>query len=194
MYYVMQRETESAGKYVYFAEEPSGYDGDSWRTGSLMAPAAEPMTLVAQDERTNKLSDMLLNAADLQVYSPKLVASLTAAGVDNIQYFPITILDAATGKTREDYRVANILGKIACVDLENSNVRYFRGSKDIRSVEEFSLLEDRIKPLAGQKKAPLLFRLGELEFLLIAHESVKDALERDGITGVKFTPTKEFEG
>ena len=193
MYYVMQRETESAGKYVYFSEEPDGYDGDSWRTGSPMAPAG-PMTLVMQDDRTNKLSDMLLNAADLQVYSPKLVASLKAAGVDNIQYFPITIVDEATGKTRDDYRVANILGKIACVDLENSNVSYFRGSNDIRSVEEFSLLEDRIQPLPGQKKAPLLFRLHESEFIVIAHESVKGALERDGITGVKFTPTNEFEG
>src|SRR5262245_4428872 len=112
MYYVMERDTPSAGKYVYFQEEPEGYDGDQWRTGAVMAQPASTMTLVMQDERTTRLSDMLLNAADLQVYSPKLVASLTAVGVDNIQYFPIKIVDGRSGAVRDDYKVANIVGRI----------------------------------------------------------------------------------
>jgi hypothetical protein len=193
MYYVLQRDTQSAGKYVYFSEEPDDYDGDQWRTG-LEIEQPPTMTLIAQDDRTTKLSDMLLNAADLQVYSPKLVATLDAAGVDNIQYFPITIVDGKTGKSRSDYKVANIIGLIPCLDIEHSSVLYFRNSKNIRSVEEFRLLADRIVPLKGKKAPPLIFRLGESEFLVLAHESIKKAFEKDGITGATFTPTERFVG
>jgi uncharacterized protein DUF1629 len=194
MYYVMQRDTRLAGKYVYFGDEPDGYDGDQWRTGTEMKPPPPTMTLVSQDDRTTKLSDMLLNAADLQVYSPKLVATLTAAGVDNIQYFPITIVHGKKSKSHADYKVANIIGLISCVDIGHSNVSYFRGSKDIQSIEEFKILEDRIVPLKGKKSRPLIFRLGESEFIVLAHESIKKAFEKDGITGARFIPTEQFVG
>jgi len=194
MYYVMQRDTQLSGKYVYVRDEPDGYDGDEWRTGEKMERPPSPMTLVFDDDRTSQLSDMLLNAADLQVYSPQLVASLEAAGVDNLQYFPIRVRDAKTGKSRDDYVVANIVGRISCVDIEHSNVRYFRNSKDIRSVEEFRIFEDRIAPLPGRKSPPLIFRLGESEFVVLAHESIKSQFTRDGITGAKFVRTEEFVG
>ena len=194
MYYVLQRDTTSAGKYVYFNEEPEGCEGRLWRTGSAIAQPASSMTLVMQDERTTRLSDMLLNSADLQVYSPKLVATSAAAGVDNIQYFPITIVDSETGAVRDDYKVANIVGKINCVDSDHANIRYSRGTGKIRNIEEFSVLEDRIVPLTGKNAPPLIFRLGELDFLVLAHESIKRAFEREGITGAKFTPTQDFAG
>src|SRR5262249_33944543 len=155
---------------------------------------ASTMTLVMQDERTTRLSDMLLNAADLQVYSPKLVASLTAVGVDNIQYFPIKIVDGRSGAVRDDYKVANIVGRIHCVDPNHSKVRRSPRTNSIRGVEEFSVVQDRIVPLPGKKKPPLIFRLGELEFLILAHESIKSAFERDRITGARFTPTQDYAG
>jgi len=192
MYYVMRRDTKSAGKYVYFSEEPDYYEGDQWRTGVEMKPPPPTMTLISQDDRTTNLSDMLLNAADLQVYSPKLVATLDAAGVDNIQYFPITIVDGKTGKSRNDYKVANIIGLIPCLDIDHSSVSYFPGSRDIQSIEEFKLLEDRIVPLKGKMSPPLIFRLAESEFLVLAHESIKKAFDKDGITGATFIPTEKF--
>jgi len=192
MYYVLQSDTASSGKYVYFPDEPDGYDGDQWRTGAQMKEAPA-LTLISDDTRTTKLSDMLLNAADLHVYSPKLIATLTAAGVDNLQYFPIAIRHPKKGKPRDDYQVANIVGRMTCVDIEHSNVSYLR-SGNIRSVEEFKIFEDRIVPLKGKKSPPLLFRLGESEFVVLAHEKIRSAFERDGITGAKFIRTEEFVG
>jgi hypothetical protein len=194
MYYVLERDTRSAGKYVYFGEEPEEYNGGQWRTGAVMAPPVSAMTLVMDDKRTTRLSDMILNAADLQVYSPKLIETLAAAGVDNIQYFPIKIVDGRSAAIRDDYKVANIVGRIDCVDLEHSTVERSPRTKRIMSVEGFSVLEDRVVPLPDRKTPPLIFRLGELDVLILAHESLKRAFERDGITGARFTPTQDYVG
>jgi hypothetical protein len=192
MYYVMEMDTRLTAKFIYFRNEPAGFKGSLWRTGErLKAPPAQ-MTLIAEDEKPTALSDMLLTSADLHVYSPKLMGTLGSAGVSNMEYFPIIVVDKKRGVTRDDYRVANIVGNVACLDVANSSVDTFEDGKGYRSVEEFSLLEDRIRPLPGMKNPPLIFRLAEFQYHVIAHESLKAACERDGITGVRFVRTQDF--
>jgi Immunity protein family (Imm11) len=191
MHYVMKMDTRLAAKFIYFRKEPAGFKGALWRTGEKVTSPPAPMTVIAEDEKPTKLSDMLLLNADLHVYSPKMRATLDAAGVTNIEYFPITVIDQARGKTWDDYRVANILGNIACLDIDKSVVKPFADGVGYRVVEEFHLIEERIRPLPGMKTPPVLFRLAEFPFYVIAHESLKAACESAGLTGVRFIRTKD---
>ena len=192
MYYVFESNTKLAAKFIYFRTPPKGLDSGAWRVGEkFRAPPAE-MTLVAEDEIPSELSDMLLARGELHVYSPRLMATLAAAGVTNIEYFPITVVDKKRGVTRADYRIANILGSVACLDVDNAELTKYADGVGYSSVEEYSLLEDRIQPLPGMKAPPLLFRLAEFKFHVIAHQSIKDAFERDGITGARFIPTQDY--
>ena len=59
-------------------------------------------------------------------------------------------------------------------------------------VEKFRVFENQMVPLPGRKSPPLMFRLGELEFLMLAHESTRTAFDCDGITGANFTPTEDY--
>jgi hypothetical protein len=59
------------------------------------------------------------------------------------------------------------------VDLEHSTVERSPRTKRIMSVEGFSVLEDRVVPLPDRKTPPLIFRLGELDVLILAHESAR---------------------
>jgi hypothetical protein len=192
VYYVMQMDMGLTSKFIYFRDRPPEYDGSLWRAGDPLAVPPAAMTLTAVDEKPTALSDLLLAPSDMLVFSPKLVACLDAASVKNIEYFPIRLVDKKTGKITDDYRVANVLGSIACLDVDNSVVKSFADGEGYRAVEEFNLLEDRIKPLPGTKGKPLIFRLAEFKYHLLADESIKTACEGNKITGVEFVPTQEY--
>ena len=55
------------------------------------------------------------------VFENMMLAAIRNAGVDNLEYFPAILFDSNTGKKYENYSVINIVGLIACADLENSN-------------------------------------------------------------------------
>jgi hypothetical protein len=190
MYYVIDKHIEAAGKFIFFGEEPEGWRTKTWITGEKLPDPAPLLTLSAEDDRTSALSDLLLTQFNLLVCSPRLRGAFDAAGVNNIEYVPVKVEDRTTGATYEDYRIANVVGSIACLDVANSEVATFDSGK-YRSVEAFSLLEDRIQPLPGMKSAPLIFRLAEFKYHVLAHESVKAACEKAKITGVKFIRTQD---
>ena len=191
-YYVMEMNTRLTNKFIYFRNQPEGLNIAAWQTGEKFMTPPSQMTLVAEDEIPSEMSDMLLARVELHVYSSRLMATLASAGVTNIEYFPITVVDKKRNVTRTDYQVANIIGSVACLDVSNSGVDTFSDGSGYSSVEEFSLLEDRIQALPGMKAPPLLFRLAEFKFHVIAHEALKNAFERDGITGVRFIPTQDY--
>jgi hypothetical protein len=192
MYYVLEMNTKLTSKFIYFRKGPAGLDIEAWQTGNKFESPPAALTMEAEDEIPSELSDLLLAKVELHVCSPKLMVTLAAAGVTNIEYFPVTVVDKKRGITRTDYRAANILGAVACLDVDNSKVDTFTNGSGYSSVEEFSLLEDQIKPLPSMKSPPLLFRLAEFTYHVIAHQSLKDAFERDGITGARFIPTQDY--
>ncbi len=192
MYYVFEMNTKLTNKFIYFRKGPAGLDIDAWQAGERFKTPPAALTLEAEDEIPSELSDLLLAKVELHVCSPKLMATLAAAGVTNVEYFPVTVVDKKRGITRADYCAANILGTVACLDVDNSEVATFSNGSGYSSVEEFKLLEDKIQPLPGMKAPPLLFRLAEFKFHVIAHQSLKDAFERDGITGARFIPTQDY--
>jgi len=191
MYYLVQMDTRLTSDFIYFRNDPENYRVKLWITGEpLQAPPGD-ITLVADDEKPSAVSDLVLARVDIQIHSPKLVQALQAAGVDNIEYFPVTLIDKKRGVTRTDYQVANIIGKVACLDVDHSEAPKMLNGNGYRSVKKFRLLEDQIKPLPGTTTPPQLFRLAEFSFHVIAHESLKNKLEQAGVTGIEFIRTED---
>jgi hypothetical protein len=121
------------------------------------------------------------------VFSPKLREALRSLGADNIEYYPATIRDAQTGETVTDYKIANIIGLVACLDWEHS--RYEPNLK----------LADRIKRIdrlvIDEAKVPiglLLFRLHEMRTVILCHDGLAQGLIKLEITGVDFVSTSAF--
>jgi hypothetical protein len=192
MYYVMKVDLGLTSKFIYFRNKPSEYDGSLWRSGEALPAPPPPMILTAEDEKPTALSDLLLAPSDMLVFSPRLIACLDAVGVNNIEYFPIRLVDKKNDKTMDDYRLANIVGSIACLDVDSSEVTPFSDGIGYLAVEEFNLLEDRIKPLPGMRNKPLIFRLAEFKYHVLTDELIKVACENSKITGVEFVPTQEY--
>jgi hypothetical protein len=66
--------------------------------------------------------------------------------------------------------------------------------KNFLWLEHFRLHEEKIKPDQEIEGIPFLFRLAEFPLLILVEESVKNRLEKEGITGVKFIAPRDYAG
>jgi hypothetical protein len=108
----------------------------------------------------------------------RLVETLQASGVDNLQTFPAIVSDDATGKESEEYLVVNVLGLMSAADLPASR------SQELADVRVF----DKLVIDETKAKEQLLFRLAESQIEIIVHERVADAIRGGNFTGVTLEP------
>ncbi len=192
MHYVFTHDLSTTDRFLYFKEVPDEIDGSAWRSGRAFEQAPPASTLVTRSEPGRVLSDLVLVVDSLLIFSPRLRACLETAGVTNVDYYPITLVDTRTDTTT-DYRIANVVGSLACLDEARSVVRKVAKSGKIFGLDKFHLDERRIVPLPRTTGLPKIFRLEELRTRLLVDESIKSACEAANITGIRFVPTPEYE-
>jgi hypothetical protein len=191
MYYVWTRDLDLDEDFAFFSDEPDGFDPNFWISAEkIVAPPA--IELVGDTDSPATLSDLLLTGFQLQVFSPRLVSLLTDMQIQNVQYLPIRIINHETREVETTYRIANIVGAIDCLDLKNCEYARSRGSGNIIRVSKFGIIPEKIMALVGMQGPPLIFRLGEFKRHILVHESVREACQRAGITGLKFTPPETY--
>ena len=120
------------------------------------------------------------------VFSSRLQTALSVLGVGNIDYYDCRIVVQRTGLINTDYKLANLIGRIAGINIAESNLEM---RPDIPGAIEFinslTLDEERFAK-------NLLVRLEEFPQIIVVHEIVKNCLNEIGISGVKFYAPEEF--
>jgi hypothetical protein len=111
-----------------------------------------------------------------------LIGVLQSAGVDNLQLYPAVLRDLKTGLERRDYKVVNIVGKIAAADMAKSTY-VDMGGLGMIAVGFQDLVIDESKA-----RAQRLFRLAESLTSVVIHESVKERLETAGFKYLRYLP------
>ena len=122
------------------------------------------------------------------LFTKPMLASIEAAGVDNLETFDAILHDPATGQKYNNYKAINIVGAVAAANLGESEFEAPSGSP-IVDVDFDSLVID-------EKKAGglLMFRLAECVTAIMIHERVKKQLEADEIPYLDFVEPKDFIG
>lgn len=116
--------------------------------------------------------------------SPRMISTLAAAGIDNIQYFDCQVRDASSGQELP-YKVANVLGVVKALDVEASDCEV----DDDGFVETFYSM--KIDPTKAHELN--LFRLFENLVMVIVSERIKNALETAGLTGIQLVADTDWE-
>ena len=192
MYYVWKKNIGlvDENKYAYFDDAPGGFELTDWISGGRKKKLPE-LTLNTDPECVTNLSDLLLTRFNLQVFSQKLIDLLNACGVTNIDYYPVTIIKHDSGEEIDTYCAANIIGNIPCLDENNSECRISSKTKAINGLDEFSIFEDKVQATPEMDCEPLFFRLAEFKYIILVHETVKQKIEDEGITGIEFIKPEE---
>jgi hypothetical protein len=114
----------------------------------------------------------------------KLVDAIRSAGVDNLQVFTTEIRREDNNTEVPGYTTVNIVGQVACVAAKKSM------SMPVANLKYFTDLTIDPTKTAGQ----LLFRLEESPMVVLLHETVAKAVEKEKFLGLVLTPVKEAEG
>jgi hypothetical protein len=180
---------ELSKKYLFVRAVPKGLKHSAWTTGKALAstPTLPPLEAMSASPPTS--SDMLLTQFQLPILSVRALATLTEAGVDNLESFPLRIEHRKLRAPETTHRIVNIVGVVKCLDRKRAKIQTFDDG-EISWLERYRILDRDVFPKA--KKAPRVFRLGEFRHHVLVHESVKDAFEKAGLTGAAFIAPEKF--
>jgi hypothetical protein len=155
--------------------------------------ALPPLTLRKRAGDGGTFVDYMGASPSCLVVSNRFLEALRSAGVDNVDYYPAQLIDEASGKTTAGHHVANVVGLVACVDREKSVYTLMGGGPtDVirrNGVLEFKALHLDYSKVQGAK----LFRLFEKTTVIVVHESVKDAIEKAGLRGIRLVPAEGLD-
>jgi hypothetical protein len=183
-YYVMVGEGEDPVMPIAAGPDFEG----NWRTGEVIAERVPtPLVYTLDADYVGQPKAMYYEEA-IPVMRDDVAQALRSAGVDNIQYFDAELRDPSTSKRHTNYKAYNVVGLVACADMEASTLM---GTSDsaMGDVDFESLTIDETRTGGA-----LLFRLAENVSAVVVHECVKDAIESAGIRGFVFYGPGEWSG
>lgn len=182
-YYLLSQELLVRGA-IAIGDVPEEIDPLEWIRGRVVSPPPNPLRLMLSEASGEFFGDIV--EPFVTVYSTKLRSALTAFGVDNVEYFPVELEHPRTHRVEREYWLANVVGRVSCVDLANSTYTPSGSGKGL-NLEGF-VIDSRRAP-----DAPL-FRLDEQPTLVVINEALQAHLAGANLRGVRMTPTEEYEG
>ena len=169
---------------------PAAIEADddlSFEEGNRVTRKVPAVTVELDKDSQGKLTDNLI-AGGVRglLFNARLRDVFTSLGVDNLQYFPCHLRNLVTRASSDDYEIANIIGRVECVDFGKSEVTRFR-----RNPSQLMLIE-KLALDAKKARGHDLFRLHEQPQIIVVSERVKRACEKKKITGVVFFAPEDF--
>jgi hypothetical protein len=119
---------------------------------------------------------------NVPLMSKRLKEAIESAGVDNITFHPVTV---RTKKETWEYYAFNLVGLISAVDP----------ASEVQSPDGDFLGDSSITDLViddSKCRGLLMFRLKEKFSIILVHRKLKEAIERSGISSVKFLAPEDF--
>lgn len=116
------------------------------------------------------------------VVSSRLLATLVALGVDNVESFPVTV-ENDDGPVATGFFALNVVGRVACVDLDASRFTTFEGS--LFKLETMRLVK-------GLPPDVMMFRPHEWTLVILVRDELAEALRQSGLTGLRLTPVDDW--
>jgi hypothetical protein len=152
----------------------------------FLADLPELEVVIEREELGVLTDDLVVRKHRCVAHSTRLRNVLRHVGVDNIDYYPLRIVNPITGDVHRSHEVANILDVIHCIDRENSDLDIDdEDPSHLWYINRLALLQDRLGDT-------LLFRLGERPWTVIVHRDIKEAVESASITGALFLPVEGY--
>jgi hypothetical protein len=116
------------------------------------------------------------------VVSSRALAALAALGVDNFEAYPVSV-ERDDGAVTPGFHALNVVGRVACVDLDASEHTTFDGS--LFKLETMRLAKSLPPDV-------VMFRPHEWTLVILVRDELADALRQSGLTGMRLTPVDDW--
>lgn len=136
-----------------------------------------------------KLYDFLDNTCNLLIASSRVRTILEELKAKNLEFLPVTVLDHKGKPVAEPYFIINPLGGQDIIDMEKSKVVMNSILKDqVAHIKKLTLQPDKVED--GAK----LFRASRSRYVFFIDDSVREAFEKNGITGYYVLKAAGWDG
>jgi len=119
------------------------------------------------------------------LFSNKMKEALEQFGIDNIDYYPVELIDAETKEVLAEYWLAIVKSIVACLDTDKSQFMESSSAGGRMVIMTFSIDQSKTTGLD-------LFRFHNIPGLVIISEALKDKLSTLEFKGVSFRNTSEY--
>lgn len=165
-------------------EEEYGVGRSDLDKGNYLTDWHEDFMFYYDEEEGNVLIDLLNNNLDWFLISSGFKKVIEKLEIKEVQFLPVCIQEMHTKKEISGFSVLNITGIIDALDQENTIFDDFGGGElSFKSVLKPVLKEEKLKGIH-------LFRVKGDEYSIYISKTLKDALQKNKITGCVFKEIK----
>jgi hypothetical protein len=154
-------------------DDPEVLEEVNFLEGALLDTSLpSPITFIVTHTADEPPQHMPVSVTPLM--SGELVKALQEIGVANLQCFPAQLRSAEDGTVWDDYFAVNVVGLVACADLEKSEYEFIIDRPGESSTPLLDFVELHVDPIrAGEYP---MFRLAECPAMLLVNEKVVNYL------------------
>ncbi|MDQ7045403.1 MAG: hypothetical protein Q9M32_05755 [Sulfurimonas sp.] len=174
----------SPNRYAPFLDLPDEIDLIETIMGKKPDFYELPIEIQADIEEDEKIVYTDILNPGVPLFSKKMKEALDSAGVNNIDYYEVLIIDSQTKEALAEYYLAIVKSIVSCIDLEKSEFKQNATGKAF--ISEFCIDESKTAGLD-------LFRFHNIPGLIMITETLKEKLSKIEFEGVSFKPTKEYK-
>jgi len=187
MYYIWKHTVDGSTKFFTCGiEEFEGWRRIGWLSGKKIEKTLPQILHYLTSSKKMKPEDFPRTGGTQFLISKKIANIIKRINPDNIDYYDSDII-RPDGVILKDYYTINILNVLDCTDWNKTDFEIEKlGPAEIIKFNKLILDVDKI-PINNK-----LFRLYKSETILIAHESIKEAFEKENVIGVHFIPISEY--
>lgn len=158
-----------------------------WQTGHKIDQTQSDLSSLvfeSEHEHIQPFPDFSMDGNGCPVFSSRLKELLISLGVDNIDYYPVSVIEFETNIRHDNYFAGNIIGRIDCMDYENS--QYSTISGKVFRIEKLVTHED-------YAHKSLIFRLKDVPRIILADTFMDEKIKAAGITGLYLIPIDKWD-
>jgi len=143
-----------------------------------------PIEMEAEIEEDEEVVYTDIINPGVPLFSEKMKSALDDLGVNNIDYYPVVIVDYDTRDVLAEYYLGVVTDIVACIDLDKSVFEENSMGKTV--ITQFAVDDSKTGDLN-------LFRFHNIPGLIIINEELKDKLSKTDFQGISFKPTQEYK-
>jgi hypothetical protein len=179
---------ENAAHFSNIRNYPNDWELDECMPLRDKIPAAAEIRMKADFPNDIELVDNLYVGGSVLYVNERVCKLLDAQGVKNVEFLPIKVLNHKNKPVKEKYFIVNILTRVDCIDLKASKLVW----NDIDPEMIGGVTKLVIDP-ARIPKDVKLFRPQRMQYKMLLHRTVADAIKAERLRGFYFTEVKDFQ-
>lgn len=149
------------------------------------------LEFICERLKSGGMTDYAVTDMGCSIVSERLKSFLEESGIDNVQYFPATVIERDGERAKSGYYAANIIGLVDCIDRDASEMKARRDKNG-----EFNIIT-RISKLVLKNLETdygYMYRAYPFTRLILIDTAFKEKMESSGLTGIRLVNPERWDG